>query len=286
MTTTMPLFRGKFCVCAGMTLLVSAGLYGTAALGAEAPDLLKEPFIVSLGSYVISADTSVRVDGDAGERGTRVNWERTFGGGDLTRFRVDLQWRFAEHHKLRALWFNSDRSKTKTIDREINWGDTTFPVDARLKGNINYDIYELAYEYAFFRRDTYELSASIGAYYGQFNASLAGDIASPDGTSQIHAKADASINAPLPVLGLRGQWLLPYNLSLDVSGQWFKASINQYNGDLQDYRGTLTWQPKEWLGIGFGYDYFSAHGDTDSHSFKGSLDWTFQGPMIYYSAAF
>lgn len=272
--------------CAALIVACVAGLPCAPAWSADSPNLLEDPFVLSLGAYLVNSDTSLRVDGKAGEIGTPIDWDRTFGGGDLTRFRVEAQWRFADRHKLRAMWFNSDRSASRTLDREIDWGDETFPVDTRVKGEIKYDIYELSYEYAFFKRETYELSASIGAYYAQWDASLSATITNPDGSNQRNAKGDASLDAPLPVLGLRGQWVLPYDLSLDMSGQWFVVSIDQYSGNLQDYRGTLTWQPKPWLGIGLGYDWFSAHGDADSGNFKGNLDWSFHGPMLFYSAAF
>jgi hypothetical protein len=270
--------------------LVASAILGCVVAASPAKaggtDLLSDPFFLSLGGYLVDSDTRMRVDGKGGEQGTPIDWERTFGGGDVTRFRVDAQWRFADRHKLRVMWFNSDRSASRTVEREIDWGDETFPVGAKVKGEIKYDIYELAYEYAFFKRETYEISGSIGAYYAQWDASLSATITNPDGSNQRNAKGDASLDAPLPVLGLRGQWALPYDLSIDVSGQWFAVSLDQYSGNLQDYRGTLTWQPKPWLGIGLGYDWFSAHGDADSDSFHGNLDWTFQGPMLYYSASF
>lgn len=270
----------------GAAMLLGATLACPTAMAADEPDVLSDPFIISLGTYLVNADTTLRIDGKAGDKGTSVDWDKTFGEGSLTRIRVDAQWRFAERHKLKVLWFNTERSKTRTFDREVEWGDETFPVNAKVKGDINYDIYELAYEYAFFRRDTYELSASIGAYYAGFDASLSATITDPDGTTQRNAKSDANVDLPLPVLGLRAQWALPYDLSLDLSGQWFSLSIDQYSGNLQDYRATLTWQPNKWLGLGLGFDWFQAHGDVDKGNFNGNLDWSFQGPMAYYSVSF
>jgi hypothetical protein len=265
---------------------LGVGLVPIQALADGAPDPLNDPFFVSLGTYLVNTDTTVRLDGTTQNSGTRVDWDRTFGDATATQFRVDAMWRFAERHKLRALWFNTSRSSSRTIDEEIDWGGETFPVNTRVKGDVNWDIYQLAYEYSFLRRDTYELSASIGAYYATFDSTLSATITNPGGTTQRNAKGDASVDLPLPVLGLRGLWALPYDLSLDVSGQWFSASIGEYSGNLQDYRATLTWQPKTWLGIGLGYDWFQAHGDVDASAFKGNLDWTFQGPMIYYSFLF
>jgi hypothetical protein len=127
----------------------------------ESPDLLNEPFYVALGSFILSSDTVVRLDGEA-QRGDQVDFENTFGGGDLTRFRVDGYWRFADKHKIRALWFNSSRTKSRVLDEDITWGDEVFPVHAETKAKVAFDIYELAYEYAFLRRDNYEVSGTAG----------------------------------------------------------------------------------------------------------------------------
>lgn len=262
-------------------------LHAAPALSADAPDALNDSWKISLGMYAVDTTTDVSLDGRAGELGTKIDWDKTFGHGTQNRFRLDAQWRFAERHKLQAMWFNSSNSKTRTLDTEIDFGGETFPVDAKVKGSLDYDIYLLDYEYSFMRRETYELSASIGAYYADWQASLDGKWIDPNNTTQtVSQKGDASLGAPLPVLGLRGLWALPYDLSLDVAGQWFVVSVNQYSGNLQDYRATFTWQPKTWLGLGVGYDWFSAHGDVDDKDFHGSLDWAFNGLMIYYKASF
>ena len=145
--------------------LVAAALavLAPAAWAAEAPSLLEEPFLLTLGTYVVESDTEATLNG-SGSVGDRVNWEQTFGGGDVTRFRVDGQWRFADRHKLRALWFNSSRDGARTLDGDISWGGEIFPVDARVRGEANFDVIELAYEYSFLRRDTFEVSASAGLH--------------------------------------------------------------------------------------------------------------------------
>lgn len=269
-----------------MAAIAATALPVAAARSEGAPDLLEEPFLLSFGSYAIDASTRMRVDGEGGQQGTKVDWERTFGGGGVTRFRVDGQWRFADRHKLRVLWFNSDRDATRTTDRDIVWGDETFPAGARVKGGIGYDIYELAYEYSLMKRETWELAASIGAYYANWEASLSATFTDPENATERHIRGDAGLAAPLPVLGARFQWKLSHGVWLDVSGQWFAVSVNQYSGNLQNYRGALTWQPRQWLGLGVGYDWFSANGQVDSSDFRGDLNWTYQGPMLYYSVAF
>lgn len=99
-------------------------------------------------------------------------------------------------------------------------------------------------------------------------------------------KADADLNAPLPVIGLHGTWGLGHDLWLTATAQFFSLSIDEYSGGLHDYRVGLVWQPKSWAGIGIRYDRFTVDVDVDTSGFDGALDWTYDGPIIFYSVNF
>lgn len=257
------------------------------ALCDNARGVLGDSFYIAVGTFIVDTDTTLRLDGDAGQRGVPINWEQTFGDGNVNRFRLDAFWRFADRHKLRALVFSSSRSSTRTIDEDIEWGGDTFPANATTEGKIKFSIYELAYEYAFMRRENYELAASAGLHYLDYDATLEGNATVAGATGETAGvKRTGSVGAPLPVIGLRGTWLLSQTFSIDVSGQYFSLNYGDYSGNIQDYRALVNWQPKSWLGIGVGYDRFAVDVDVDSSNFKGKMDWSYRGPMIFYSVSF
>ena len=264
-----------------LAALTGLALSPLPALSEDAPDLLNDPFAIQLGTYLVNQDTKIRFDGTSGQ-GTPVDLSHTFGKGDESRIRLDGQWRFAEKHKVRFLAFDYSRDKSSTISEQIDWGDVTFPIDAKVDYKSSFSIYELAYEYAFLRRENYEVSGSFGLHYADFAVSLA--MTDPETTQRI--SEEGSVGAPLPVFGLRGTWKLPHNLGIDVSGQFFSLTYGDYSGDLQDYRASLHWQPKKWLGVGVGFDRFKVNLDAKTDKFSGNLNWTYQGPMIFYSASF
>jgi hypothetical protein len=266
-------------------LLGVLALCPMAVLAEDAPNLLTDPFYLALGTYIVETDTDVRLDGESGQ-GTNVDWEKTFGSGDVTRFRFDGQWRFADRHKVRFMWFDSSREAARTLDDDIEWGDETFPVSARVKSEFSFAVYELAYEYAILRRDNYEVSGSFGLHYTELDLELSAKAESSGGTLDADIRESGSVGAPLPVIGLRGLWALPYNFWIDAQAQYFALSIDEYDGSLTDLRLMVTWQPKTWLGIGIGYNQFTVDVDVEKNSFDGSLDWTYEGPMIFYSASF
>lgn len=253
---------------------------------AEGPNPLTNPFHVTLGTFIVNSDTEVRVDGKL-DTGTPIDFDRSFGDeGDQTRFRLDGAWRFAQRHKVRAMIFSTSRSDSREFDGDIEWDDEVFPVGARIKGEVDFAVYQVAYEYLFLRRDTWELGVSAGFHYTTFETALSATVETQGGTESARRKADADLNAPLPVIGLHGTWGLGHDLWIDAMAQFFSLSIDEYDGGLQDYRIGLVWQPKSWVGIGVGFNRFTVDVDVDTSGFKGALDWTYDGPIIYYSVMF
>jgi hypothetical protein len=264
-------------------LVVVFGIFSPGVLTAAEPNLLTNPFYVSLGTYIVNSDTKLELDGEAGT-GDRVDLERTFGDDTANRFRIDAYWRFAGKHKLRALWFDSSRSASRVLEEEINWGDETFPVGAEVDFDFDFSIYELAYEYAFLRRQNFEIAGSAGLHYTKFAARLSAELGQPGATTE--ESDSARVDAPLPVFGLRGIWNPGGNFWIDGSAQIFSLSIDEYDGRLTDYRLAALWQPKKWLGLGVGYNAFTVDVDVDKDSFRGSMKWTYKGPQVFLSASF
>jgi hypothetical protein len=269
-------------VSAGVALLL---LGSSAAFADETPNLLTDSFQVALGTFIITSEPTIQLKGDTGS-GDRVDFDEALGGGDSQRFRLDSFWRFADRHKVKAIAFEMSRDNSRTFDRDIEWGGDVYPVDAKVDAEFSFTVIEVAYEYSFLRRDNYELDASIGLHYTDLSSSLKARAEVSGGTLTEDISNSASVAAPLPVIGLRGIWDLSHNFWLDATAQFFALSIDDIDGNLQDYRVLVTWQPKKWLGIGLGYNRFSVDVDVEKDRFDGSLDWTYSGPMIFYSASF
>lgn len=271
-----------------MVALATAALAAAApaAAGTAAVDLLSNPFQVTLGTFVVDTDTRVELDGQAGT-GTVVNLERTFGDDDATRVRLDVAWRFAERHKLRAMAFDARADRSRTIDREIEWGEEVYPVGTEVKLDREFHVYELAYEYAFLRRDSWEVGASAGLHWTSvsFDLSARLEVAGQPGTTR-SASQEASLDLPLPVFGLRGLWNPAGDFWLDGAAQLFSLSYDAYDGHLYDFRLAVLWQPKKWLGIGLGYNAFRVNLDVDKQRFRGSLEWKYGGPQLFLGGSF
>ena len=269
--------------------VVLAGLlWAAAASGAVAGEvnLLEQRVQVSLGTFTNASTLDIRVDGEAGETGTTVDWVDTFGDQDETRGRLDALWRIADRHYFRVMYTDYSRSRTRTIEDEITWQGDLIPAGASSTGKFGFEIFEAAYEYAVVKSEDFELTGSLGLHYTRLEASLTAEVEAGGEQGMVDLGGRASVNAPLPVIGARTLWRFHGNFYLDVMGQAFYLSIDDFDGTILNARAAVTWQPKALLGLGFGYDWFRVDVNVDRASFDGSMDWTYSGPQVFFNLSF
>jgi hypothetical protein len=250
-----------------------------------APDPLSDPFQLTLGAFMVSTRPAIRLD-SATQDGDRVNWEREFGELESRRARFEAHWRFGERQKLEVAVFDAARERDATIDRDIRWGGQTYPADVNVDADFDFSIAEMAYAYAFLKRDRFEVLGSLGFHYTRLEASLVAHAEESGGRLDADLSESMNVDAPLPVVGVGGLWSLPSNLWLDASARFFVLTVGNYEGDLQRYQAALTWQPRAGLGIGFGYSHFTIDLKVTLSDLDGAIDWVYHGPMLFYRASF
>lgn len=261
------------------------GLGATPLAGADDFNLITAKANASLGTFLNQSTMKIRVDGET-SIGTEIDWEDTFGKGEQTRFRLDGVWRFTDKHHVRFMLTDYSKSRTEALDRDVQWGEDLILAGSSVTGKLGFSIAEVAYEYALRHKDNMELALTVGVHYTTFEAKLTADVQTPGGGIGGQLGGKASVDAPLPVFGARGMWRLGGDFYLDAQLQWFALSIDQYDGSLINYRGAVIWQPRQWVGIGLGYDSFNVDVDVKKDNFKGSLDWTYEGPQVFFNVGF
>jgi hypothetical protein len=266
--------------------LLACVAVGTA--NADERNPLDAKFIVDAGWFFMSTDMRVRVDGDTtGVVGSDVNYDDTFGIGDFDRFRAEASWRIAPRHLLRAMYFQNNRRASRALERDVSFGDETFPIGVTVDARSELTVAQLSYEYAFLRRDNYELTGGIGVHYIDMGLGLDATVAAQGGSASRSLDADAATQAPLPVLGLRGLWRLPHNFYITAQVQYFYLQFDPYSGSLIDLKASLVWQLADHVGIGIGYNDFGFRFDIeDARDFDGRLRWDYGGAIAFASFMF
>jgi len=254
-------------------LVVLALLTGASATRA---DVINSKVDVSAGIFLLNTDTTLRVDG-TDRTGTDFNLERDLGLTGTNSFRVDGFWRFATRHKIRFEYFDEVRSADHTIDKEIIFGNTTFPVDTQLSARVKQVTIEAAYEYAFLRGETYELAGSLGVHdmYYKLSASAVGE------TTNASASARADVNGPLPVIGLHYLWQFTPDWNLDALLELFMVKVNPYDGNLQNYSVSVAYMPTKHFGAGLGWNEFILRAGVNSSDFNGHMSFRYGGLRLF-----
>jgi hypothetical protein len=272
-------------LCIALATVATACSTGPAMAEGATEGLLADRFVISLGTFLLDTDTEIALNGSAGQVGTVIDVQKDLGLDDADRVRLDANWRFLERHHLRVLYFDTKNEASKTLDRQITIGDTTYPLNGRIDAEQKTAIWELAYEYAFLRRPTYEVLASAGLHIADFELNVTGN-----GTVSgrpVSAKTESgSATAPLPVFGLRGTWEFSPKWYAEGQFQYFTLSYDDYDGDITDFRVSVTRMFGEHWGIGAGWNQFTTKVDLTKPKFNGSLDWTYGGFQVFVTAAF
>ena len=283
-----PFMRGVAVLCG----LACAGTAGSAIAQSSSPAqaLLDNSWVVNLGAFVVNSDLKANLNGQS-VTNPEVDFDETFGNAsDATRLRGDVLWRITPAHHLRYMYFNNTSNRSRVLGQDLHWGDYTFNAGSRADFKYKVEVHELAYEYAFMRQPTYELSGSIGVHYSKTEMQLSGAATITDANGNVTNVSAATkgntLPAPLPVLGLRGGWVIAPQWYVDAQAQFFRIKVDGYDGHWTDLRVGATWMFSQHFGVGLGYDRFSTNVDVNRDNFNGGLKSTYSGLQAYLTGTF
>ena len=242
-------------------------------------------FSVTAGASASSFETNARIDPElAAGAGTDVGFERDLGLEDeRTLRRFGVQWMPFRRQELAAVHFSAPRSGFAQIDREITFGDQTYPVQAQVTSQLDLDYTSATYTFWARRSERDGLGISIGAAFMKFDASV---IAESNGSVALTEEVDTDV--PVALAGLQGRVALAGRLHLEGSAATLpRVTIEGYSGDAITGNARLEYRPLRWLGIGAAYSYFKLNVDVaQTDELHGALDMTIQGPEAYLRLAF
>jgi hypothetical protein len=281
----------------GFASLLLCGLFGATAAGSAlaqtssgAEGLLNDTWVFNLGAFVQETTTKARLDGSS-PNNPEIDFDESIGKADnSTRGRLDVLWRITPAHHLRFLYFDNSTTRSKTLAEDVKWGDYTFLAGSNLQLEQDYKIYELAYEWAFMRSPTYELAASFGVHYFDINLKLSGTATVTDSSGNTSTSGSRSresdLPAPLPMIGIRGGWVVAPNWYLDAQAQWLKVNIDGYDGNWSDVRVGATWMFHRNFGVGLCYNWFGTNVDVSKDTYNGKLKLGYSGLQAYLTGTF
>ena len=238
-----------------------------------------EKLSVSLGVFLTSRDSETRIDGQIPDSGTPVDLENDLGFDKSdTVFRVDGYYRFNDKHRIDASVFDLSRSASKQIEGEIDWNDTVYPIDTVVNASLDLSVYKLAYTWSFMRREDWYLGASLGVYVMDTGMSIRADSG-----GQFSSRGTT---APLPVLGLRGQYDFSEKWTFRGSAEFFALDYGDYSGNLYDLYAGVDYQFSTHVAVGLGINSVRMDVGVDKPNFNGDLNWQYTGGLLFFKFDF
>ena len=139
----------------GLLILAGAVVVLGVVPGAQAQS--SDRWGLDFGWFASSFNSQLRLDSEEAGTGTTIDMEDDLGlDSNRGDFRFQGYYRFNPRHRIQLGYTRWKRTAERVIDREIQWGDQIYEVDARVATDLQSDWYKLAYKYSFVNNDSVE----------------------------------------------------------------------------------------------------------------------------------
>jgi len=266
--------------CMARFAFLAALLFATAvdaAEGTPSHPALQDRFYFGGGWFSPQITTNASLASRAGI-GANVDFENALGMEDSTSAPMGMaRWRITDRWRFEAEYFRLNRSGSRVIDRNIQWGDQTYAINSQVNSTFNFSDLRLSAGYSFFRRPDKEVGVGAGLHVARYSASLESTAAGRESTAA---------TAPLPVISFFSQFALTDRWALGARMDRFFIKYDNFQGSLVAVGVDLLYQPFRHVGFGLGSRalYLDATNTDDGR--KASFRQTFQGPVVFVNVSF
>jgi hypothetical protein len=269
-------------------LLVSVSIgYSQTKDSAESGKLVApwwvQKFKLSAGFFVPVNSTKIQVGANGAADGTDIDFQKDLGfGASIATFSANFQWRISRRSKVNLNFFNMDRSSTHTLQKEIDFNDQTYPINASVNAYFNTAIYQFSYGYAIIEKPTYEVGVMIGAHTVGAKSGL-----SLNGTSTgASVSNNFGFTAPLPDLGVWGGYAFSDRLAANLDFDYLSLTIDNINGRIIAYNMIVTYKLIRQLDISLAYTGLNFNIKTTKKDITGDFKWGYNGPALAATFSF
>ena len=268
----------------GCIILASIPALLSSAANAERTD---DRYWGSVEGYWPTISSTARLDFPGTNiPGTELSLEDEMGLSDRKVLpSVLLGGRLYENWRVEFEYYQIDRSGTRTADRDINWGDLTFPVSGAISTKFNTAIYRLSGGYSFYKKPEAEAGVTLGFHVTDFQIGLSGNASTPNHTASFSSEQKDQL-VPLPTIGLYGHYTFAGNWNVAGRVDYFSLDYDKYNGSLTNWTAAVDWRFVKNFGVGLGYRYVDYKVGVSKENFHGEVKYQFNGPTLFFEGAY
>jgi hypothetical protein len=247
---------------------------------------LDKTWLLQVSAYFPGVDSSVRADAANGNIGTVVDFEQDLGfdrHSTLPAFM--LEWRPGDDWVLNAEYYSVGRSSTKSLDREIIVGDTTFPVSGEVSAGFDSDIVRFTVGNRLFQRPNLEIGVAVGLHGTDFQVFVEGQGTVSGNPGQFRNEA-RSVFAPLPTIGAFLNAKPAEKVHVNARFDWLSLSIDDYTGRLINTEVSAAYSVHKNFDVGLMYRLVDYGLKVKKDDWNGRVDYKFSGPAVFVQVGF
>jgi hypothetical protein len=240
-------------------------------------------FKATAGAFFPVNNTEVEVNGTNGRIGTDIDFERDLGFQNNTvSFFGTFEWRASRRSRFNLEYFYLKRNSTKTLQKEIEFKDHVYPVNAEVAAFMDNQMIRFAYGYAIVSKPKYELGLLIGAHImlADVGIGLAGN------TIQAQYRDNVDFTAPLPDIGIWGEFVLGRKVGLYANVNYFSLKIDDIDGRIVSYNLSVLYNVYQNFSLTAGYTGLNIRVDVTRPKIDGFFKWGYNGPTIAATYSF
>jgi len=265
-----------------VTRIATAFALCSAAAQAEPPQAL-DRFDLAIGGYFADSSTSARLDGAV--RGTDFDFEHDLGLDPhhaIGRLRLSALVGDSQGFELDA--YRLRRHGMRTLDRTVVVDDTTYDVNANVRGDLDLDFSSIAYRWWVPAGDRDVWGVGLGGGYYRARGVVQGEATVND--QHAYAKVEDSSHAwaPLVEFGWRHAYSDSVRLYADLSGVakgWGPVTGHIVNGAVG-----AEWFLTEHVGLGLEYGAQRILLKSERSGVRGRLKLDLEGPSVFVRARY
>jgi hypothetical protein len=254
---------------------------------AEQHPFLASKFAVSVGIFYPDRNIRLRANGSIEldpEPEELVDFGEEFGISESdSTFSAEFAWRYTERWAFRMQYFDSTGVNTAVLDEDIEWEDFVFLEGTRASAGTEFEMTRFFWGYSLHQRPLQEFGIGGGFHWLHISGFIEGTVETPDGPSS--AREGASVDAPLPNIGLWYVRALSPRWAFRTRLDYFNADIYPYDGRFVNANAGLNFRVNDWFDIGATYNYIELDVGVDGSNWRGEIKTRYDGLYVYVGAS-
>jgi outer membrane scaffolding protein for murein synthesis (MipA/OmpV family) len=262
---------------ASIGLAYNADVFQPKAISDETP--FSGTFKFRAAAFHSTVATDIRRNAEDGGPGETLDFEEFLGTSDSeTVLQTDVIYRIGRYHRLKASFFEIDRSLRAIPQQDFEFGDEVFRAGTEVVSTLETRRLGLLYGYSLIRDAQKEIGVQGGLMFASIDLAV---IAEDTGQAE-----QASIDAPLPTIGIFGSVALGQRGELGIEAGLFGLDFDRYTGYSGYISLTLERTVSESFALGVGYEHYVTRIESTDSDLRGLLRARNTGPRAYLSWVF